>query len=250
MQPTAGKILVKVTEGSTKYYGHDWMEFDDDWPFYIGNEDSVMLNSVRLKLIRSTDSAYHAYAVKFSNGATPALAEDLSEKIRFNITQDDSMLYLPKGFPITQEDKFRNQQVMMVIEIPIGKKIQVHKNVEWYDWFEIHTNRRRGWNIDWDDRWNNSYSWKSNREYVMTTNGLEETNVPEKKNEDEKRPDNHNEGGRYRYKNRKSDSINTTPDSIRATSIVKNETKIDFAGDDEINPSLSPKPLFTFLMMF
>jgi phage shock protein PspC (stress-responsive transcriptional regulator) len=250
-QPSTGKLLVKVTEGSTKYYGNDWMEFDDDWPFYIGNEDSVMLNSVRLKLIRSNDSSYHAYAVKFSNGATPALAENLSEKIIFGISQNDSMLYLPKGFPITQEDKFRNQQVMMVIEIPEGKKIQIHKNVEWYDWFDIQMNRRRGWNIDWDDRWNNNFYWKSNREYIMTPGGLEETSELEKKKKEAQESGTDSiEDGRYRYKNRKD--LNTTPDSIRATSIVSNAAQVDYDEDedDEINAEVSPKPLFTFLMTF
>jgi len=46
-------------------------------------------------------------------------------------------------------------------------------SVDRYDWFDINFNRRRGWNIDWNNRWDNSYSWDDNILYIMKDSGLE-----------------------------------------------------------------------------
>ena len=62
---------------------------------------------------------------------------------------------------------------MMVVEVPVGKKIMIDKSVDWFDWFDINIDRRRRWNVDWDERWDNAYSWRNNVQYIMTGEGLE-----------------------------------------------------------------------------
>ena len=178
-QPSSGNMIVKVSEGKVKYYSSDW--FDGEFPFLSMNEDSMLLNTVRIKLVRSPDSSYHIQKVKFARGNTPAIAEDNAANINFAVAQNDSIISLGKGFPVSKQNKFRNQQVLLVIEIPVGKKIMIDKSVDWYDWFDINVDRRRGWNIDWDERWDNSYSWRNNVSYTMTPEGLERT---EKNDED------------------------------------------------------------------
>ena len=175
-QPPGKKLLIKVTNGSVKYYGSDWFGFNGNFPFFSKNEDSIMMNTVRVKLIKSADSFYHVYAVKFSNGNNPAIAENLAGNINFKISQVDSVLYLPKGFTITQRDKFRNQQVMVVTEVPLGKKVEIDRTVNQFNWIDINFNRRRGWNTGWDERWDNAYYYNTNREYIMTPEGLIEIN--------------------------------------------------------------------------
>jgi hypothetical protein len=85
------------------------------------------------------------------------------------------VLQLPKGFVITADDKFRNQQVLVVVEVPIGKKIEIDRSVEDFDWFNVNVNRRRGFNVSWDNNWDDSYSWDDNVEYIMTRDGLKRT---------------------------------------------------------------------------
>ncbi|MEJ7768120.1 MAG: PspC domain-containing protein [Chitinophagaceae bacterium] len=271
-QPFNNKIHVKVTEGNVKYYGSDWFGFDGNMPFFSKNEDSIMMNSIRVKLIKSNDSIYHAYSVKFSNGNTPAIAEDLAYRINFSVMQRDSILYLPKGFSITQRDKFRNQQVMLVLEVPVGKRVEVDRSVDSYNWFNINMNSRRGWNIDWDERWDNSYYWNSNKEYIMTQEGLEET-AREKRNRDEQN-DNESDGGNsgnvnvegtgqdnnsnegYRYKDNKSKTDTVfiiRKDSTESISrIGKKETLSVQQSKNVVQTSYtdSPKPLYTLLMLF
>ena len=62
-QPASNSMLIKVIDGKVKYYSSDW--FDSKFPFLSLNEDSMFLNAVRLKIVRSDDSAYHIKLVKY-----------------------------------------------------------------------------------------------------------------------------------------------------------------------------------------
>ena len=61
----------------------------------------------------------------------------------------------------------------MVVEIPVGKRIQLDRSINSFEWFDVNSGRRRGWNFDWDDNWDYTYHWESNKEYIMTPDGLE-----------------------------------------------------------------------------
>ncbi|MBS1597191.1 MAG: PspC domain-containing protein [Bacteroidetes bacterium] len=209
IQPASGKIVISVADEKVNYYGSDWFGFhwDGDAPFYSISEDSVVMNTVRVSITKSKDSAFHVHRVKFSHGNTPGIAQDLAGQIQFNPKQTDSILYLPPGFTITPRQKFRNQQVLVVVEIPVGKRIYIDRSVEDYHWFSININRRhRGWNFDWDDQWDNSYSWESNVDYIMTNHGIERTDEKIKSSEDGGDENKNQESdNRYHYKN-KTDS--------------------------------------------
>lgn len=219
VQPVHGKIIVKVEEEKVKYYGSDWLGFSDDWdwPFFSLNEDSLMLNTVRVELVKSPDSVFHTYSVKIGRGNNPATAEAIAAKINFIAAQHDSVLLLPKGFAITQQEKFRNQQVLVIIEIPVGKKIEVDKSVDFYRWFNINMNHRRGWNIDWNDNWDDSYSWDDNVEYIMTNDGLQRTHKIKDADGDDNDSNNQSEKkDTYRYK-KNSDTITAQKNKNRKT---------------------------------
>ncbi|MCC6288867.1 MAG: PspC domain-containing protein [Chitinophagaceae bacterium] len=193
-QPANGNMFIKVMDGKVRYYSSDW--FDGDFPFLSLNEDSMLLNTVRLKVVKSEDSAYHIRLIKLSLGNTPASAENNAGSINFPITQKDSAFYFPKGFPVSSTNKFRNQQVMVIVEVPVGKKIMIDGSIDRYDWFDINFNRRKGWNIDWKDKWDNSYSWDNNVQYIMTNDGLERTDKKYESKDDNKKVKN----GKFKLK--------------------------------------------------
>ena len=183
VQPSTGKIYVDVAPGKMHYYtGGEWfgVDWDDDWPIYGANEDTLMLNNVRLHVARSKDSLFHVYKKLVSKGRNKMTATQLAEKIQFEVVQSDSVLTLPKGFGISRNEKFRNQRVEIVIEVPVGKKIQFDERVNDYAWYVITFNNRRGWNVE-NDEWDYTYGWRSGLEYRMRSDGrLERTNVNSK----------------------------------------------------------------------
>ncbi|HEY4108023.1 hypothetical protein, partial [Puia sp.] len=211
-QPVHGKLVVMAAKSDNQFYDNDWW-FDGDWrsrgPFFNLNEDSLLLATIRVNLVKSEDSAYHVQVVRFSRGSNPKVAHDLAQQIAFPVRQTDSILYLPHGFAITQGQKFRNQQVLIAVAIPIGKKIVVNSTIRDYKWFSINSNGRHiQWNR-WSDDWNrsgdddfdmidNSYSWNSNIEYIMTTDGLVRT---DKKSTDRRDKDKAREDRNYKDSN-------------------------------------------------
>jgi len=183
VQPSKGKLLVDVATSNVRYYGGDWFGIEDEnFPVYGINQDTLMLNKVRVNVVKSNDSLFHIHEVRFARGRNPESSLRTAEKIQFDITQKDSILILPKGFAISKVDKFRDQGVFVVIEVPLGKRIELDRSISNYDWFNINFNGRRGWNARWDENWDRSYSWRDNVEYVMTEKGLRRT---DKADEDE-----------------------------------------------------------------
>lgn len=193
-QPGGGKMLVRTTQPINRYEDTDWW-FDWDMgrhsPFYLMNEDSILLATVQVKILKSEDSLYHVNLIKFSRGSSGAKAREMAGNIRFPVAQQDSVLNLPQGFALARGDKFRNQQVRVEISVPVGKRIQITSSVEDYNWFTINPGRHHihwndegsdNWRTDWDEEISdaNTYPWSANVEYRMTANGLERTSGSDK----------------------------------------------------------------------
>jgi phage shock protein PspC (stress-responsive transcriptional regulator) len=197
VQPAHGKLLVHANNAINRYGDTDeW--FDEDWgrnnAFYVLNDDSVLLRTVRVNVLKSEDSAFHVQLIKLSHGTSGANARELAADIRFPMVQNDSVLTLPRGFAITPGEKFRNQQVLVQIYVPVGRKIQLSNSVKDYNYFNIDPRRRHiSWNrgnryYEWDEDLEdeNAYSWQGDVEYVMTATGLSRTdrNTLEDQNND------------------------------------------------------------------
>ena len=276
-QPAHGKMVIMADKAESRYYyDSDWW-FDGDWrhrgPFYSVNEDSILLTTVRVNLLKSDDSSYHVKVIRFSRGDNARNAHDLAQQIVFPVRQADSALYLPHGFAVTRNQKFRNQQVLVTVAVPVGKKIVINSSVREYRWFSISANGRHiRWNNTWNDDWSrdgdddydleNSYSWTSNTEYIMTADGLsrtdrkgdnEENNRFRKNkgnsddNNDEDEPGYREKkatppsgsdkpgtekGGGYRYK---SPAEKPRPKNSSDSPALKSTTMLSATGDTELN---------------
>ncbi len=174
MQPLTGKMVVKVADSNIKMYGK-WFKMEG---LLSMTNDSIYMNNVRVRVIKSPDSLYHAYAIKSSHAADETAALNNAKAIRYDIVQQDSMLYLSRGFALEKRGtRFRNQGVIITIQVPVGKKIQIDRSVvRKLNWFHINENRS-----DWDEEWNEYEDWSSDVEYIMTTNGLERVKSTETK---------------------------------------------------------------------
>jgi hypothetical protein len=223
-QPAAGKLYVDETNARRgfHYFSHklNWVDWENDWPIYGDNYDSLLLNTVRVDVVKSKDSSFHIQKLKFSRGRSQKQAQGIAEKINFDIAQQDSVILLPRGgFPISKNEKFRNQQVLVVIEVPVGKKIQIDKSIHNYGWFNINI-RRNGWTISDNDEWNNDwderYGWEADTEYIMTATGLERTEKryqnSGEENEPKKQTPKSDKG--YRYKRMDSVKMNSPKDTV------------------------------------
>jgi phage shock protein PspC (stress-responsive transcriptional regulator) len=168
-----GVQKLEVKSGSfRKYYNNSWFKME---PFGISDEDTVYVGNVRLRITKSTNDSFQVMMVKMANGNTKTKAQNLADKINYNVRQVDSVLMLDKGVAITKEDKFRNQQVIVTIAVPVGKRILVKDNIGWDNNVRVGFNNDDYW--DWEnDMESISYRFDRDVEYVMTPSGLKRVN--------------------------------------------------------------------------
>lgn len=170
VQPTTNKMTIKVAASDLRVVSGKWFKMDG---LLSLDDDSIVLNNIRVRIAKSPDSLYRVSYVKFSNGSDENTALKNMEAIQYSATQQDSVLYLDRGFKLNKGSKFRNQGVTVTIFVPVGKKIEIDENVSRkLNHFSFNSGKN---DYDWDDEWNNEgyESWMSNQEYIMTPGGLE-----------------------------------------------------------------------------
>ena len=184
-QPTSGSLELRLGKYPGRFETIDWFDDDDDAPAVSPNNDSLILNTVRIRVSKSPDSLYRLRIFKASRGGSTIEAENKAEKISFDIRQEDSIIYLPKGFAIAAADKFRNQQVILVIEVPEGKTIRIDGSTEWFDFFDLKgkkTGLQFNFSYQFDDQY---FPFEYDRWYRMNTYGLDKLGLtPEERIEE------------------------------------------------------------------
>jgi hypothetical protein len=104
-----------------------------------------------------------------------------AKSIKYGVNFKDSVLALDKGFTVSEQSKFRNQRVVVTVEVPVGKRIYIDKTVDRLEWHNVTINGRGG---DWE--WEDERAWGRNGwndtevEYVMTEDGLERVDGKDK----------------------------------------------------------------------
>lgn len=178
--PAVNKMEVKV-QPFGRYYNQPWLKLE---PFAMTDADTVFVRNTRVRIIKSDNDSFQVYVVKLTNGRTRQEAQTLASKINFNIRQRDTALLLDKGIAITPNEKFRNQQVILTIAVPVGKRIKINDNVGWGHDVSLNIGDDDYW--DWENNMESvSYSWSHNVEYVMTPQGLERLYKDRDRNKDD-----------------------------------------------------------------
>ena len=167
----ANKLQLHAEYLSSYYRRYNWLRME---PFAnIESEDTVYVNNLHLRIVKAKSDSFEVKLLKMSDGNSRQQANELSNGIDYKVTQQDSTIMLSKGIAITENQKFRNQQVYVTVAVPVGKRILVDGNVA--NW---NGNINIGWHNDnWGDyeRWNGDdreYDWDHDVEYVMTRDGL------------------------------------------------------------------------------
>jgi hypothetical protein len=127
--------------------------------------------------------------------------------------------------------------VLVIIEVPIGKKIQLDRALNDYRWFNVNFDRNRGWNASWDENWDKTYYWENNVEYVMTEKGLRRT---DRKYQDENSDEqNNDQGTEVKPKNKTNDNRNKNQYRYKGNDNQKPSTP-DSSGHQKTSASNDP----------
>jgi hypothetical protein len=168
IQPGAGKLELKIAPSNYTYYS-GWMELDG---LLSIDRDTMYLNTARINVVRSADSLFHLHVMKMSKGRDKSQAQKLAEKISFPIVQKDSVIYLPETFTVSKNEKWRNQKVVVVLEVPVGKEVRIDDRIRDYEYFSIELGHRLNREFDWDRDWDRNDYWDYDKDMRMTEDGL------------------------------------------------------------------------------
>jgi phage shock protein C len=198
VQPSGGKLVIKQAEDFTDIEG---IEFFDD-VLRIA-EDTVIINTARIKLEKSDSDSFEVYIERYSRGRRVAQARELASEIRYQIVQNDSILYVPSGISIPTNSKFRGQHIRVIVKVPANKNVVMDKSLNYHN----------NWHFDDDYEWD---EWGNRRERGHVEIKMNEDGYPEDLNKEQNTaPDADSENRadslerNYRYKGGKKE--NKTP---------------------------------------
>jgi phage shock protein PspC (stress-responsive transcriptional regulator) len=160
-QPLNGKLIVNLNKHP---YFHD--DEDKSINFFEALDlfkDSMFIDNVDIKVLRSLDDSFHIRLVNSAHGSTRFTADTTAAAIKINIAQKDSVFTFDQGIYITKKQKFRNQQVAVLISVPVGKRISLPKSNSIANYDD---------NVWEFQNWNNEN--KLHQEFEMTDEGLRE----------------------------------------------------------------------------
>ena len=162
--PRVNKLELTSTTPLERYTRRHWLRFE---PFEGIDDDTAYVRNYQIEIERSPNDSFKVSMIKMADGRTRNEAENLAGNIRFSAAQNDSLLVMDKGIAINTTEKFRNQRVVLIIKVPVGKHIKIDGSVGWNN--NIHFSFFRN-----DDEFNFNYydhDWATNEEYVMGADG-------------------------------------------------------------------------------
>lgn len=156
---------LEIISPGKKFHRNHTFRFE---PFTNVEEDTVSIENISVHIVKSPNDSFRVTMLKMVNGSTRRAADTLAALMQFNVLQDDSLLLIDKGIPVTRKDKFRNQRVVLTIYVPVGKQIRIDRNVGWSKnvsfgpWGD-------NYDVDFDDV---EDGWDTNVDYIMRADGL------------------------------------------------------------------------------
>lgn len=123
------------------------------------NGTKYLLGHAQLNVIKSQSGKIEIVIVKEAKGANKVMASERAKNISYVISQTDSLIEFDNLFKVNNADKFRVQDLSIIVKLPVGKVIYLDKSLE---------------NMIYDiENVTNTYDGDMiNRRWQMTENGL------------------------------------------------------------------------------
>ncbi len=114
----------------------------------------------RLNILQASGDKFELYVIKKARGVDKRAAAERAKVITYKITQDDSTIVFNEIFTVAANEKFRKQDIEVILKVPKGKVVFLDKSLT---------------NIIYDiENVHNTYDGDMvNRRWLMGANGLE-----------------------------------------------------------------------------
>lgn len=165
--PSISSLEISPFNYNRFYRTNSWLRFE---PFANFDDDTAYISNVKIKLEKSPTDSFQVSIIRMAYGNSRRNADTLASLINYKISQVDSVLYADRAIAINTTDKFRNQNVQVIIAVPVGHYIKVDKGLD------VGFNQLRftgpwvndNW-YNWDDE---DINYKFGEKYIMKEDGL------------------------------------------------------------------------------
>lgn len=176
VQPSSGKVFVRLKEANIVRQFGPGINMSGLARLF---KDSIQISNIDLRIEKSADSLYHLNSTRICSGKDDTKAGANLAAMQFGFQQRDSVLVLDRGIILPPGSKFRNQQIILTLQVPVGKKVMIDRAVK-NKFFYLNMSSINFAEVDGGDDWDleeSEETWRSGVEYVMTENGLKKTGV-------------------------------------------------------------------------
>jgi len=94
------------------------------------NDKLIAYGFPKLKIVAASGGEYKLTVIKFARGTSLLSARHRAEAIKADVATPDSTLFINNYFVLPFNEKWRNQSVKLLLEVPEGKSIFLTGNVE------------------------------------------------------------------------------------------------------------------------
>lgn len=176
VQPTSGKVFIRLKEANIVRQFGPGIHMSGLARLF---KDSIQISNIDLRIEKSADSNYHLNSTRICSGKDDTKAGANLAAMQFGFQQLDSVLVLDRGIILPPGSKFRNQQIILTLQVPLGKKVMIDRAVK-NKFFYLNMSNINFAEVDGGDDWEleeSDETWRSGVEYVMTESGLKKTGV-------------------------------------------------------------------------
>jgi phage shock protein PspC (stress-responsive transcriptional regulator) len=153
------EINENETDETDRTYYHNRRRPHNDYMIGKNNNIKYLLGHAQLNIIKSQSEAIELVIVKEAKGGDRKDASDRSKNIVYKVSQLDSLILCDNIFKVNNADKFRVQNVKVILKMPVGKVVYLDKSLEFM--------------LNDVDNTTNTYDGDMiNRRWIMTEKGL------------------------------------------------------------------------------
>lgn len=134
--PASDTLFIKANNNYNKTETDVDFHIDHDrWLINTTKKPSVWWGRTHVKVVASENDSVYVLIMKSADGKEKAEAAQRAKDISYKLEQRDSMLLIDKYYSFNSSDKFRNQDVQVLIKLPKNKTIYLDKSLKnhYYD---------------------------------------------------------------------------------------------------------------------
>ncbi|MEY4594753.1 MAG: hypothetical protein RIQ47_1163 [Bacteroidota bacterium] len=122
-------LIVSATPSEDLESKYDEEDSDTDWDISM-LDDKLVSAQVKLDVVKSPDNQYRLIELYYAKGSTSDIARENASKVVYSVLQQDTTLLLNRTFSMEKLEKFRQQRVQLILQIPVGESIYLDQTLK------------------------------------------------------------------------------------------------------------------------